>query len=171
MELSRASSMVGKLVEVRTTTSTGDIKSVQGTVEYVTYENNKAYVSIDGSLYSADDVVAVIDETYQTAFDLAVAFVTEMTKLPNLEFLTVADKEKVETLQKVFNNMTSYQQSFISEDYVKQLQKYVERMAELVKAAEDNNKGEETGGEENGDNTGAEGEGGESTEGTGSVEA
>lgn len=171
MELSRASSMVGKLVEVRTTTSTGDIKSVQGTVEYVTYENNKAYVSIDGSLYSADDVVAVIDETYQNAFDLAVAFATAMNKLPNLEFLTIADKESVETLQKGFNSMTAYQQSFISEDYIKLLQKYVERMAELVKAAEDN-KGEDTEGNGEGDTTGTEGEGsGEGTEGAGSVEA
>ena len=60
MELSRASSMVGKVVEIRTMTSTGDYKSVQGSVEYVTYENGKAYVSVDGALYSADDVVAMI---------------------------------------------------------------------------------------------------------------
>ena len=71
MELSRASSMVGKLVNVETTNSNGETKQVQGMVEYVTYENNKAYVSIDGTLYSADDVVAVVDETYQDAYDLA----------------------------------------------------------------------------------------------------
>ena len=47
MELSRASSMVGKLVNVETTNSNGETKQVQGMVEYVTYENNKAYVSID----------------------------------------------------------------------------------------------------------------------------
>ena len=74
MELSRASSMVGKLVNVETTNSNGETKQVQGMVEYVTYENNKAYVSIDGTLYSADDVVAVVDETYQDAYDLAVTF-------------------------------------------------------------------------------------------------
>ena len=50
MELSRASSMVGKLVEIQSTNSNGETKSIQGKVEYVTYENNKAYVSIDGSL-------------------------------------------------------------------------------------------------------------------------
>ena len=37
MELSRASSMVGKLVNVETTNSNGETKQVQGMVEYVTY--------------------------------------------------------------------------------------------------------------------------------------
>ena len=172
MELSRASSMVGKLVEIRTMTSTGDYKSVQGSVEYVTYENGKAYVSVDGALYSADDVVAIIDETYQTAFDLAVAFVTALGKLPKVENLTIADKESVETLQKGFNSMTAYQQSFIPEEYIKTLQKYVERMAELVKAEEDNKGDGEGEGEESEGNTETEGEGGgENTEAAGGVEA
>lgn len=136
MELSRASSMVGKLVQVETVSSTGETKSVQGTVEYVTYENNKAYVSIDGTLYSADDVVAVIDETYQTAYDLAVAFLSALNKLPEVNNLSISDKESVETLQNGFNSMTSYQQSFISEDAIETLQEYVAQMATLVEAAE-----------------------------------
>lgn len=139
MELSRASSMVGKLVEVQTTDSAGETKSVQGTVEFVTYENNKAYVSIDGEIYSVDDVVAVIDENYQTAVELATAFLNALYKLPTLANLTIADKESVEVLQNGFNNMTAYQQSFISEDDIKSLQKYVARMAELVEAAEGSN--------------------------------
>lgn len=139
MELSRASSMVGKLVEVQTTNSAGETKSVQGVVEYVTYENNKAYVSINGELFSSDDVVAVIDETYQTAVELATAFLKALYKLPALSNLTISDKENVEALQNGFNNMTAYQQSFISEDDIKALQKYVERMAALVEAAEGDN--------------------------------
>ena len=137
MELSRASSMVGKLVEIQTTDSSGETKSVQGTVEFVTYENNKAYVSIDGAIYSVDDVVAVIDETYQTAVELATAFLNALYKLPTLANLTIADKESVEVLQKGFNNMTAYQQSFISEEDILALTKYVASMAELVEAAEE----------------------------------
>ena len=145
MELSRASSMVGKLVAVETTDKLGDVKQLQGMVQYVTYENGKAYVSIDGNLYSADDVTAVIDETYQNAFDLAVSFVTAMDKLPRVERLTIDDRESVETLQKAFNNMTSYQQSFISDEYIEKLQKYVAKMAELVEMYEANNKSEDDG--------------------------
>ena len=145
MELSRASSMVGQLVEIQSTDSNGETKSLQGKVDYVSYENNKAYVSIDGVLYSADDVVAVVDQEYQNAFDLAVAFATAMNKLPSLDNLTVEDKEAVETLQEGFNNMTSYQQSFIANDYIEALQEYVERMAQLVEEAEEANSGTESG--------------------------
>ncbi len=141
MELTRASSMVGKLVAVETTDKSGDVKQLQGMVQYVTYENGKAYVSIEGNLYSADDVTAVIDQTYQTAFDLAVAFVTALDKLPRVERLTIADKESVDALQKGFNEMTAYQQSFISDEYIEKLQKYVAKMAELVEM-EESNKGD-----------------------------
>ena len=137
MELSRASSMVGKLVEVQSIDANGEAKSIQGKVEYVSYENNKAFVSIDGSLYSADDVVAVVDDTYQTAFDLATSFVSTMNKLPALANLTVDDKEVIDALQNGFNNMTEYQQSFIANKYIEMLQQYVERMAVLTADSEE----------------------------------
>lgn len=159
MELSRASSMVGKLVEVETTDSKGDTKSVQGTVEFVVYENNKAYVSIDGNLYSADDVVAVIDETYQDAYDLAVLFNNALEELPLYDDLTLEDREAVEVLQKGFNSMTSYQQGFISQSNVEKLQKYVARIAELLAIAEENNTSPDT------DDTETEGTEGEEAEG------
>ena len=159
MELTRASSMVGKLVTVSSTSSTGETKEVEGVVEYVSYENNKAYVAIDGTLYSADDVIAVIDETYYTAYELATAFMGAMNELPSVNELTLEHKDAVTALQEGFNNMTAYQQSFISEDYIEALQEYVERMAVLVEESEANNAGETTGAED------AEG-----TEGTGAVE-
>ena len=155
MELTRASSMVGKLVAVETTDKSGDVKQLQGMVQYVTYENGKAYVSIEGNLYSADDVTAVIDETYQTAFDLAVSFVTALDQLPRVERLTIADKESVDALQKAFNAMTAYQQSFISDEYIEKLQKYVAKMAELVEMDESNNGDTDT----DTDTDGTEGEG------------
>ena len=144
MELSRASSMVGKLVNVETTNSNGETKQVQGMVEYVTYENNKAYVSIDGTLYSADDVTAVVDETYQDAYDLAITFAGAMEELPLFEELTLSDKEAVSILQQGYNSMTAYQQSFISKADVEKLQQYVARIAQLEAEAEENNKAEET---------------------------
>lgn len=155
MELSRASSMVGKLVEVSTTDSNGETKTIQGMVEYVTYENNKAYVSIEGTLYAADDVTSVIDETYQTAFDLAVAFATAMNKLPSLDMLTTDDAESIETLRSGYNALTSYQQSFISDDLVKKLKEYVNKMDKLL--AEQKKNEEETEGKETEEETKTEG--------------
>lgn len=144
MELSRASSMVGKLVNIETTGSNGETSQVQGMVEYVTYENNKAYVSVDGTLYSADDVKAVVDETYQDAYDLAVTFAGAMEELPLYEELTLSDKEAVSILQQGYNSMTSYQQSFISKADVEKLQQYVSKIAQLEAEAGENNKTQET---------------------------
>lgn len=158
MELSRASSMVGKLVTVETTDSKGDSKQVQGMVEYVAYENNKAFVSIEGTLYSIDDVVAVVDETYQDAYDLAGLFIDAMGELPLLEDLTLEDKSAVEVLQQGYNNMTAYQQTFIPDAYVELLQKYVARIAELAAEAEANQ-------ETDGGDAGTEGTEGNTTQG------
>ena len=129
LELSRASSMVGKQVLIQTTDSAGNTKEVQGMVEYVKYENNKAYVSIDGTLYSIDDVSAVIGQDYQDAVDLAQLFIKTLYDLP--DELTLEHKDKVETLQKAYNAMTDYQKSFIPESDVKKLQSYIDRITAL----------------------------------------
>ncbi|MGN0376023.1 MAG: flagellar hook capping FlgD N-terminal domain-containing protein [Suilimivivens sp.] len=144
MELSRASSMVGKLVTVESTDSNGNTRQVQGMVEYVTYENNKAYVSVDGTLYSADDVVAVVDETYQDAYDLAETFAAAMEELPLYDNLSLEDQEAVSILQQGYNSMTAYQQSFISQTDLTKLQSYVARIAELLAQAAAEQKSEET---------------------------
>lgn len=59
-----AYSLVGKEVYVEQTSGSGSVTRVQGTVEYVTIQNGKAQVSIDGELYSYEDIVQVIDEGY-----------------------------------------------------------------------------------------------------------
>lgn len=59
-----AYSLVGKEVKIEQTSSTGQITEVQGTVDYVTIQNNKAYVSVNGDLYSYDDIAEVIDSAY-----------------------------------------------------------------------------------------------------------
>lgn len=59
-----AYTLVGKEVYIEQTSGTGSVTKVQGRVEYVTLQNGKAYVSVDGELYSYDDIVQVIDQAY-----------------------------------------------------------------------------------------------------------
>lgn len=59
-----AYTLVGKEVYIEQTSGTGSVTRVQGRVEYVTLQNGKAFVSIDGELYSYDDIVQVIDQAY-----------------------------------------------------------------------------------------------------------
>lgn len=61
---SQAFTLVGKEVIIKTEDSTGKAHEVQGTVDYVTMQNGKAYLSVDGSLYSIDDLKTVVDDIY-----------------------------------------------------------------------------------------------------------
>ncbi len=64
VDLQRAGGLVGQTVTVRSVSSSGESQDIQGKVDYVSYENGKAYVSVKGSLYSADDVAGLMDQDY-----------------------------------------------------------------------------------------------------------
>ena len=59
-----AYTLVGKQVYIEQSTETGGITEIQGIVEYVTLQNGDPYVSVNGELYSYEDIVQVIDEEY-----------------------------------------------------------------------------------------------------------
>ena len=69
MDLQRASSLLGKEVYIKTTTSSGDTKLVQGKVDYVSYENNKANLYINEKKYAIEDLDSVVDTDYQNAYN------------------------------------------------------------------------------------------------------
>lgn len=137
--LQRASGLVGKEVIVKViNASTGGTQYAQGLVDYVVYENNKAFVSIEDSLYSIDDVYEVIDSDYSAAFNLAKQFVSALASFPNLNDLTTDYGEAINTLRQTYDGMSSYEKSFISKDVVELLQKYEERLKELKTLAGEN---------------------------------
>lgn len=133
LELSRASTLVGQTVSVNTTDSTGKTTTIQGMVDYVVYENNKAYVSIEGNLYSLDDVYGVADTKYLDAYDKAEALAAAIVKLPSYENLTLDDKEYVDELKEIYDGMSKYEKSFMANALVDRLNKASDRMDELVK--------------------------------------
>jgi len=130
--LQRASGLVGQEVVCKVTNSTtGGTEYVQGLVDYVVYENNKAYVSIDEALYSVDDVYQVIDANYSEAYNLAKKFVTALASFPAVEDLTTDYNEALTTLRDTYNSMSSYQKSFIAADVIKQLEALEAKMNDL----------------------------------------
>lgn len=135
LELSRASALVGETVLMKITDSTGRTTSVQGNVDYVVYENNKAYLSINGELYSMDDLDTVADPTYLEAYKLAADFLNIYNKLPAIGALSLEDREKVEKLDEMYQNMTDYQKNFITDDQVDDLEEYVSKMRDIVAIA------------------------------------
>lgn len=133
LELSRASGMVGNIVSVNTKDSYGNMREIQGHVDYVVYENNKAYVSIEETLYPLDDVFGITDQTYLDAIDLAKEFNAELAKLPKLNDLTMDSAETILALNTVYSNLTEYEKSFISDSDVATLEAYVDRVRGLLK--------------------------------------
>ncbi len=140
LELARASSLIGQTVVMKVVDSAGRTTTTQGNVDYVVYEDNKAYLSINGELYSMDDLDKVADPNYLAAYTKAVEFMNAYNKLPVLPLLTIENKEAVEKLKETYENMSDYQKKFISDDYVSGLKKYVERMEELKLLAGDGEK-------------------------------
>ena len=61
---SQAFGLVGKEVIVQSKIATGEVREIQGVVDYVTIQSGKAYLSINGSLYSVDDLKTVLDDFY-----------------------------------------------------------------------------------------------------------
>ena len=135
--LQRASGLVGQEVICKVTnSSTGSTQYVQGQVDYVVYENNKAYISIDDALYSIDDVYEVIDSDYSEAYSLAKQFVSALSSFPGVANLTTDYESALTTLRTTYNEMNSYQKSFIASDAVTLLENYEAKMKELKLAEE-----------------------------------
>lgn len=135
MDLQRASSLVGEEVYIKTTTSAGDTKYVQGKVDYVVYENGKAYLSINEELYSMDDLDTVADKEYLAAYEKASDFVDAMNKLTGIGGIDMRDAEDIDELEKIYNEMNDYEKSFLAKDVVKTLNQYIERLKEIRLAA------------------------------------
>lgn len=147
MDLQRASALVGKEVYIKTTTSSGDTKLVQGKVDYVSYENNKAYLYINEQKYSIDDLDSVVDRDYLNAYNKAYDFTVKMNKLPNVNGIDQSDGETIDELEKEYNKMNDYEKSFLAKDTVTSLNKYIERMKEIREAAGKDSESKEEDGE------------------------
>lgn len=151
-DLARASSLVGQEVYIKTTSSTGSTDYVQGKVDYVVYENGKAYLSIDESLYSLDDLDTVLDAEYFAAFNKAMDFSTRLNKLPSVNGIDLTDATEIDALEEIYNGMNDYEKTFIATDTVKSLEKYIEKLKEVREAAgetgDDGETAEETDGTE-----------------------
>lgn len=61
---SQAFGLVGKSVVIQTTSANGSVTEVSGVVDYITMKNGEANLSVDGKLYSIEDLVEVKDSYY-----------------------------------------------------------------------------------------------------------
>ena len=136
MDLQRATALVGKTVTVVSTNeTTGVTTEVTGTVDYVTHSGSKTFLTIDGNQYNVDDVKQVWDDTYIEADTVASTWRATYNLLPKADSLDASNvgefKDSIQTLLTVFNSMSSYQQSFLTDSEKEGLAAYVSRLKEL----------------------------------------
>lgn len=136
MDLSRASGLVGQTVQITSTDDNGKETTTMGKVDYVKYENGKAMVSIDESLYPLDDVTYVCDKEYLDAYDLAKTLVGALADLPEVEKVSVSDKDAITEVLETYDGMNSYQKTFVADAAKKMIEQYREKLQEVVKNAE-----------------------------------
>ena len=89
-----------------------------------------------GNNYSMDDLLTVIDNDYSTAASLASQFSTLINALPSVDKISTSDADTISAIRDVYNNLTSYQRSFISSDDLTRLQELEQRVKELSAASE-----------------------------------
>ena len=135
MSLSRASEMVGKTVVVTQTNSdTGKTTEVEGTVDFVTYSGNKAYLNINGTNYSIDDVSQVLDPSYTSAVEAVNDFQKAIDKLPaSLDMVTEEDHGlTIDTMYQYYTeNMDERAKNMMDKNYVTALLQYVNRIDDI----------------------------------------
>lgn len=149
MDKQSASGLVGQYVYLETTdSSTGATKTIEGTVDYVSFSGNKTYLSVNGTLYNYEDLVSVADSEFILAGKLADTFGEELSKLKKVNMLTKDDLEDVEKIVEAYSSMSSYQKSFLTNDELKSYGEYAEWYANKLKEIE--------AGEANGDKDGNE---------------
>ena len=132
--LTRASDMVGKTVVVKKEDGT----SVQGRVDYVTYSGGEAYLNIDGTDYSMDQVSNVADSGFVEAHDQADDLKEMMDKFPDINNLNYTYAQQIYTAYAFYQNMNSEAIGYMDKKDIDLLEKYKTRIDELVAEANQN---------------------------------
>ena len=147
-----ASELVGKQVILKITSeTTGQTSYVDGRVDYVMYQNGEAYLSVNDQLYPASALDTVADSEYYEGVTLAKTVTDMVGQLPELNYLTSSWEKAITQLREIYDGMTSYQQQFVSDETISTLNKYEEKMKELLLQAEqskDTTEGTESAGDE-----------------------
>lgn len=166
MTSSQANDLVGKYCIMKVTSSTtGEVSYAAGNVDYVLHQNGKTFLSIGDALYNIEDLDTVADMDYMEAVSLAQEFELAVSKLPNIDQISLADKEQIMAIAEGYNSLNEYQKGFINEDVLDKFTEKYNRYNELVKAQEEANKGTATEGTDSAEGS----ESVEGTEGTGNV--
>ena len=132
VENMQGNNLIGKYVLLNVTSkATGNTNVIAGYVDYVTYENGKTYLSVNGGLYSLDDLDTVTTKEYQEAVVVVSQFSQMISALPETEDLALTDEEAVKEARTLYDGMTTTQKGYVSSEDVKKLEAAEARIKEI----------------------------------------
>ena len=106
-----ANNLIGNYVTVRS-----DGQEVTGVVDYATKKDDGTYISISGNEYNVDDVIKIEEGNYYEAKVTANTLHGMIASLPDPERYTGDKSDDIEKAIKVFNSMSDYAKSFLSDN-------------------------------------------------------
>lgn len=121
MEQMRGTSLVGKVV----TATDDDGNATTGKVEYTYKKDGETYLHLMDKDFKLSQITGSQDSDYYTASTLLSTINEELSELPSANKLTKADTDKVYNLAKIYNAMSTYEQSFIPNSTVKTIEELV----------------------------------------------
>ena len=141
-----ANNLVGKYVILKVSDeTTGKTSYVDGKVDYVMYqEDGSQMLSVNNKLYSIDTLDTVADSDYYEAIGYAKTISNMLAQLPDIENITTKYSGAIEQIRKVYDGMTDYQKSFVSESDLAKLKKYEQKIKDLGGDTSDDTKTDDT---------------------------
>ena len=135
IEASSANDLVGKYVIMKVTSSTtGETSYIAGTCDYVLHKNGETFLSVNDGLYNLKDLDTVADATYMEAVTLAETIKSAISLLPSKNSISLANKDDIESIRKMYDGLNDYQKKFVSKDSWKKFEELEARLKELIKA-------------------------------------
>ena len=134
IEASSANDLVGKYVIMKVTSSTtGETSYIAGTCDYVLHKNGETFLSVNDGLYNLKDLDTVADATYMEAVTLAETIKSAISLLPSKNSISLANKDDIESIRKMYDGLNDYQKKFVSKDSWKKFEELEARLKELIK--------------------------------------
>lgn len=137
-ENTMANDLVGKQVILKVTDSgTGTTKYVDGQVDYIMYQDGKTYLSVNNALYPLEDLDTVTDEKFYNAMANSKTFSNMVKLLPELENVTTAYKDLIQSASKFVDDLSDYEKGYIDQNDLTKLKTLETRLNELLKVEEE----------------------------------
>jgi flagellar basal-body rod modification protein FlgD len=132
MNAMKADSLTGKTVIMSVRDDSGNTDEVSGVVDYVTYEEGKAYLSIDGSLYSINDLKTVVSDRYVAASDRADDLIEAIKQLPAPSLMTKDYFNAASAVVAEYDDMNDFEKGFLDESFADGIDQYRKALQKII---------------------------------------